>query len=146
MNEASSDPTSDHDGPDRQTVLDPAEHALSTEPGTSEATYFAPITGEALANQRKFVEAVTRRFYDDAQDSPRDRTRQLTQDVKRAKNALEPSPSEEGGSQTQRWRRPEQEASQEAEELRKTLAAEQTHWFVTDYISKNSETAQKGKT
>ena len=55
-------PTSDHDGPSRQAPLDPADHALPTEPGTSEATYFAPITGEALANQRKFVEAVTRRF------------------------------------------------------------------------------------
>ena len=42
-------PTSDHDGPSRQAPLDPADYALPTEPGTSEATYFAPITGEALA-------------------------------------------------------------------------------------------------
>ena len=145
VNEARSDLTSDHDGPDRQTVLDPAEHALSTEPGTSEATYFAPVTGETLANQIKFVEAVLHRSYDDAQDSPRDRTRQPTQDVRRAKRALEPSPSEEGGSQTQRPRRPKQEASQEAEEKRRILAAEQTHRFVTDYISKIPESAQRGK-
>ena len=39
-----------------------------------------------------------------------------------------------------------QEASQEAEEKGRTLAAEQTHWFVTDYISKISESAQMGET
>ena len=39
-----------------------------------------------------------------------------------------------------------QEASQEAEEKGRTLAAEQTHRFVTDYISKTSEQAQMGET
>ena len=139
-NEARPSPTSDHDDPAQLSALDSADHELSTEPGTSEAKHFAPIAGETLANQTRFVAAVLDRANDDAQESPRDEARKPTQDVNRGKSTLEPT------SQTQRLRRFEQEASQEAEEKRRILAAEQTHRFVTDYISKISVSAHKGDT
>ena len=95
-NEARLSPTSDHDDPAQRSALDSADHELSTEPGTSEAKHFAPIAGETLANQTRFVAAVLDRANYDAQESPRDETRKPTQDVKRGKSTLEPM------SQTQR--------------------------------------------
>ena len=95
-NEARPGPTSDHDGPAQLSALDSADHELSTEPGTSEAKHFAPIAGETLANQTRFVAAVLDRANDDAQDSPRNEAREPTQDVNRGTSTLEPK------SQTQR--------------------------------------------